>query len=90
MRINVSRRGTITLPTALRKAAGLDRPEGKVEVRLREDGVIELIPAVTIPADSVGLYPDMLPLPKGWGDKTFGGKPMPNVVAWVRQSREGH
>jgi excisionase family DNA binding protein len=30
----------------------------------------------------------MLPLPPGW-DKTFYGKPMPNVVAWIRQSREG-
>ncbi len=38
----------------------------------------------------IGLYPDMLPLPKGWGEKTFDGKPMPNVVAWIRESREGH
>ena len=38
----------------------------------------------------VGPYPDMLPLPKGWGEKTFWGEPMPNVVAWIRESREGH
>jgi excisionase family DNA binding protein len=36
-------------------------------------------------------YPDMLPVPKEWGwDKTFGGKPMPNVAAWIRESRAGH
>ena len=34
-------------------------------------------------------YPDMLPLPKGW-EKTFWGEPMPNVAAWIRESREGH
>lgn len=38
----------------------------------------------------IGLHPDMLPLPKGWGEKAFDGKPMPNVVAWIRESREGH
>jgi hypothetical protein len=31
----------------------------------------------------------MLPLPKGW-EKTFWGEPMPNVAAWVRESRAGH
>jgi excisionase family DNA binding protein len=34
-------------------------------------------------------YPDMLPLPKGW-EKTSWGEPMPNVAAWVRESRAGH
>jgi excisionase family DNA binding protein len=38
-----------------------------------------------------GPYPDMLPVPKEWGwGKTFWGEPMPNVVAWIRESREGH
>lgn len=32
---------------------------------------------------------EMLPLPKGW-EKTFSGEPMPNVVAWIRESRAGH
>jgi hypothetical protein len=36
-----------------------------------------------------GPYPDMLPLPKGW-EKTFWGAPMPNVAAWIRESRAGH
>jgi AbrB family looped-hinge helix DNA binding protein len=51
MTIKVRERGTITLPAAVRKAARLDRPGSQVEVRLREDGVIELIPVITIPAD---------------------------------------
>jgi excisionase family DNA binding protein len=35
--------------------------------------------------------PDMLPLPKEWGwEKTFWGAPMPNVAAWIRESRAGH
>jgi bifunctional DNA-binding transcriptional regulator/antitoxin component of YhaV-PrlF toxin-antitoxin module len=51
MTIKVRERGTITLPAAVRKAARLDRPDSQVEVRLREDGVIELIPVITIPAD---------------------------------------
>jgi antitoxin MazE len=51
MTIKVRERGTITLPAALRKAARLDRPDSQVEARLREDGVIELIPVITIPAD---------------------------------------
>lgn len=33
----------------------------------------------------------MLPAPRSWGlDRTFYGEPMPNVVAWIRRSREGH
>ena len=33
--------------------------------------------------------PEMLPLPKGW-EKTFWGELMPNVPAWIRESRAGH
>jgi excisionase family DNA binding protein len=35
--------------------------------------------------------PDMLPLPNEWGwRKTVWGDPMPNVAAWIRESRAGH
>ena len=51
MTIKVRERGTITLPASVRKAAKLDRPDSQVDIRLREDGVIELIPVVTIAAD---------------------------------------
>ncbi len=34
---------------------------------------------------------EMLPVPKDWGwDETSWGDPMPNVVAWIRESRAGH
>lgn len=32
---------------------------------------------------------ETLPLPQSWG-RTITGEPMPNVVAMVRRSREGH
>jgi len=32
---------------------------------------------------------EMLPLPEGW-KTTWWGEPMPNVVRWIRRSREGH
>jgi excisionase family DNA binding protein len=32
---------------------------------------------------------DLLPLPPEW-QRTFWGGPMPNVVAAIRRSREGH
>jgi excisionase family DNA binding protein len=32
---------------------------------------------------------EMLPLPPGW-DRTIKGEPMPNIVALLRRSREGH
>jgi excisionase family DNA binding protein len=30
-----------------------------------------------------------VPLPEGWGT-TVGGRPMPNVVEWLRHSRRRH
>jgi hypothetical protein len=33
--------------------------------------------------------PEMAPLPEGWG-QTLTGEPMPNVVAAVHRSRDGH
>jgi excisionase family DNA binding protein len=36
-------------------------------------------------------YPDMLPVPNAWAwERTFWGEPMPNVAAWIRESRAGH
>jgi antitoxin MazE len=51
MTIKVHDRGTITLPASVRRGAKLDHPGSQVDVRLREDGVIELTPVITIPAD---------------------------------------
>ena len=34
--------------------------------------------------------PEMASAPKSWGwDKTAWGEPMPNVVAWLEESRQG-
>ena len=34
---------------------------------------------------------ETLPVPKEWGwGKTSSGEPMPNVVAWIRESRAAH
>jgi excisionase family DNA binding protein len=35
------------------------------------------------------MRPDMLALPEGW-ETTSWGEPMPNVVAWLRESRTTH
>lgn len=42
MTIKVRERGTISLPAVVRRAARLDRAGSQVDVRVREDGVIEL------------------------------------------------
>ncbi len=62
--------------------------EGKL--RASKVGTQHVIEEQDLEAMQIGPYPDMLPLPKGWGEKTWGGKPMPNVAAWIRESREGH
>ncbi len=61
--------------------------EGKL--RASKVGTQHVIEERDLEAMQVGPYPDMLPLPKGW-EKTFWGEPMPNVAAWIRESREGH
>jgi hypothetical protein len=41
-------------------------------------------------AENLEERPEMVSAPKSWGwDKTAWGAPMPNVVAWVDQSRQG-
>jgi excisionase family DNA binding protein len=62
--------------------------EGKL--RASKVGTQHVIEEQDLEAIQPGGYPDMLPLPKGWGKKTFWGEPMPNVAAWIRESREGH
>lgn len=48
--LTVQGRGTVALPAALRKRYHLDQPGAQVEVTEREDGVLELRPAVAVPA----------------------------------------
>lgn len=47
--VAVQSKGTVVLPIDVRRRHGLDEPGAQVEVREREDGVIELIPQTVIP-----------------------------------------
>lgn len=49
-------RGLLSLPSALRKRHNLDRPGAQVEVVERDDGVIELIPQISVPADQAWFW----------------------------------
>ena len=49
--LGVQARGTIALPADLRRRHHLDEPGAQVQVVEREDGVIELRPALPVPAD---------------------------------------
>jgi excisionase family DNA binding protein len=63
--------------------------EGKL--RARKVGTQHVIDEHDLEATHPAGYPDMLPVPKEWGwAKTFWGEPMPNVAAWIRQSRASH
>jgi bifunctional DNA-binding transcriptional regulator/antitoxin component of YhaV-PrlF toxin-antitoxin module len=46
----VQGRGTVALPAVLRKRYHLDRPGAQVEITERADGVLELRPALPVPA----------------------------------------
>lgn len=48
--VGVQGRGTVALPSALRRRYHLDEPGAQVEITEREDGVIEVRPAVAVPA----------------------------------------
>jgi excisionase family DNA binding protein len=61
------------------------------KLRARKIGVQHVIEEQDLEAMQRPDYPDMLPLPEGSGwEKTFWGDPMPNVAAWIRESRADH
>ncbi|MGO9321785.1 MAG: helix-turn-helix domain-containing protein [Solirubrobacteraceae bacterium] len=63
--------------------------EGKL--RAHKVGTQHVIEEQDLEAMQHSAYPDMLPVPEEWGwEKTFWGEPMPNVAAWIRESRAGH
>jgi hypothetical protein len=49
--IAVGKRGTMSLPAAIRKRFRLDSPGAQLRVSVRDDNVIELRPYLAIPAD---------------------------------------
>lgn len=53
--VTVQRRGTLTLPAELRQRLGIERGM-QVELTERPDGVIELRPVISVPADQAWFW----------------------------------
>jgi AbrB family looped-hinge helix DNA binding protein len=54
--LGVQRRGLIALPAEVRHRLHLDQPGAQVEVIERDDGVLELRPALPVPADQAWFW----------------------------------
>jgi bifunctional DNA-binding transcriptional regulator/antitoxin component of YhaV-PrlF toxin-antitoxin module len=56
--LTVQSRGTIALPADLRRRLHLDRDDAQVKLVELDDGRIELIPVVSVPADQAWFWTD--------------------------------
>ncbi len=54
--ITVQSRGTVALPADLRRRLHLDRADSQVKLIEHEDGRVELVPVVAIPADQAWFW----------------------------------
>lgn len=54
--LGMQRRGVIALPAEVRRRLHLDEPGAQVEVTERSDGVLELRPALPVPADQAWFW----------------------------------
>ena len=54
--LSVQSRGTIALPADLRRRLHLDGPDAQVKLIEREDGRVELVPVVAVPADQAWFW----------------------------------
>jgi bifunctional DNA-binding transcriptional regulator/antitoxin component of YhaV-PrlF toxin-antitoxin module len=54
--LTVQGRGTVALPSELRRKYRLDQAGAQVEVTERDDGVIELRPALPVPVDEMWFW----------------------------------
>lgn len=54
--VGVQRRGVIALPAELRQRLHLDEPGAQMEIIERPDGVLELRPALPVPADQAWFW----------------------------------
>ncbi|GAB6986622.1 hypothetical protein [Nocardioides pyridinolyticus] len=54
--VGVQRRGVIALPADLRQRLHLDEPGAQLEITERSDGVVELRPALPVPADQAWFW----------------------------------
>ena len=56
--LSVQSRGTVALPAALRRRLHLDKENSQVRLIERDDGRIELVPVVAVPADQAWFWTD--------------------------------
>jgi AbrB family looped-hinge helix DNA binding protein len=56
--LTVQSRGTIALPADLRRRLHLDRDDAQVKLIELDDGRIELVPVVAVPADQAWFWTD--------------------------------
>jgi bifunctional DNA-binding transcriptional regulator/antitoxin component of YhaV-PrlF toxin-antitoxin module len=56
--LTVQSRGTVALPADLRRRLHLDQADAQIKLIEREDGRIELIPVVSVPADQAWFWTD--------------------------------
>lgn len=54
--VGIQGRGTVALPAVLRRRYHLDEPGAQVEITEREDGVLEVRPAVAVPASQAWFW----------------------------------
>ena len=56
--LSVQSRGTVALPADLRRRLHLDQENSQVRLIERDDGRIELVPVVAVPADQAWFWTD--------------------------------
>jgi bifunctional DNA-binding transcriptional regulator/antitoxin component of YhaV-PrlF toxin-antitoxin module len=56
--LTVQSRGTVALPADLRRRLRLDQADAQIKLIEREDGHIELVPVVAVPADQAWFWTD--------------------------------
>lgn len=54
--VGIQRRGVIALPADLRQRLHLNEPGAQLEITERADGVVELRPALPVPADQAWFW----------------------------------
>lgn len=54
--VSIQSRGLLALPSAIRKRYHLDEPGAQVEITERPDGVLELRPAIAVPANEAWFW----------------------------------
>jgi bifunctional DNA-binding transcriptional regulator/antitoxin component of YhaV-PrlF toxin-antitoxin module len=56
--LTIQSRGTVALPADLRRRLHLDQADAQIKLIEREDGRIELVPVVAVPADQAWFWTD--------------------------------